>query len=62
MFHSALLMENARTMSEQRIREMADVRAARSAHAALRARRREERRARRGRLLSRAGRRYGRAA
>ncbi|MEE2044869.1 hypothetical protein Q7689_16045 [Nocardiopsis tropica] len=59
MFHSELLAANARMMTEQRVREMADVRAALSARAELRARRREERR--RGGVL-RARRRSGRAA
>jgi len=62
MFHSELLTENARMMTEQRIRDIANVRAARSARAELRARRREERRSRRGHVPPRTGRRYGRAA
>ncbi|MFJ9556510.1 hypothetical protein ACIRPH_22060 [Nocardiopsis sp. NPDC101807] len=59
MFHSELLAANARLLTEQRVREMADVRAALKARTELRARRREERR--RGGLL-RTRRRYGRAA
>ncbi|WP_201294580.1 MULTISPECIES: hypothetical protein [unclassified Nocardiopsis] len=57
MFHSELLSANAEKMTEQRIREAQNLRAAKQARAEERARRRKEKRERR-----RSGRSYGRAA